>query len=134
NRNMLIFIDSSNSEKTYLRCFCCDFGQILRFFGVLRTKENPLKRSNFNGFRVWSIGESNPCSAKNMVATPHSGARFLFFEKAADEIPSTGGHRRLSLSNASHCLRSGQDACATTKIWQSVKPCHFLWSIGESNP
>ena len=56
---------------------------------------------------LWSIGESNPCSATNMVATPHCGARFLFVEKAACEISSTGGRRRLSLSNASHCLRSG---------------------------
>ena len=31
-------------------------------------------------------------------------------EKAADEISSTGGPRRLSLSNASHCLRSGVDS------------------------
>ncbi len=37
-----------------------------------------------------------------MVATPHCGARFLFVEKAACEISSTGGRGRLSLSNSAH--------------------------------
>ena len=37
-----------------------------------------------------------PTSATSMVVTPHCGDHSLSVEKAADEIPSTGGHRRLS--------------------------------------
>ena len=56
---------------------------------------------------LWSIGESNPWPATNMVATPHCGARFLFVAAGTDETSATGGRQFRPLSNASHCLRSG---------------------------
>ena len=47
------------------------------------------------GFSVVTVG-LEPTSATSMVVTPHCGDHSLSVEKAADEIPSTGGHRRLS--------------------------------------
>ena len=50
----------------------------------------------YKGFRVVVTVELEPTSATSMVVTPHCGDHSLSVEKAADEIPSTGGHRRLS--------------------------------------
>jgi len=44
--------------------------------------------------------DSNSCSATDIGATAHRAARTLSVEKAADEISSTGGRRRLSPATA----------------------------------
>ena len=59
---------------------------------------------------LWSIGESNPCSATDIGATAHRADRFLSVEAGADEISSTGGRQRQPLANAIHAkLKSGND-------------------------
>ena len=47
------------------------------------------------GFSVVTVG-LEPTSATSMVVTPHCGDHSLSVEKATDEIPATGGRRRLS--------------------------------------
>ena len=75
------------------------------------------------GFRsLWSIGKSNPCSAKNMVATPHCGARFLFFEAGTDEISATGGHQFLPLSNAFSAISKSGMRTLRARINKSGHP------------
>ena len=71
---------------------------------------------------MWSIGESNPCSAKNMVATPHCGARFLFFEAGTDEISATGGHQFLPLSNAFSAISKSGMRTLRARINKSGHP------------
>ena len=70
----------------------------------------------------WSIGESNPCSAKNMVATPHCGAHFLFFEAGTDEISATGGHQFLPLSNAFSAISKSGMRTLRARINKSGHP------------
>ena len=56
-------------------------------------------------------------------------------EKAADEISSTGGPRRLSPITATVVLliREFEAAWAAQKKRITVKVIRFLWSIGDSN-
>ncbi len=85
---------------------------------------------------LWSIGESNPCSATSIVATPHWGDCSFSVDLTSDEISATGGRQRFALSNASHCLRAGGSTSPrrTKKYGRALSPANVLWSIGESNP
>ena len=58
-------------------------------------------------------------------------------EKAADETPSTGGRRRLSLSNAFSAISKSGMRTPRVRIKKSATHEGWLislWSIGESNP
>ena len=58
-------------------------------------------------------------------------------EKAADETPSTGGRRRLSLSNAFSAISKSGMRTPRVRIKKSATRDGWLislWSIGESNP
>ena len=58
----------------------------------------------YKGFMVVVTVGLEPTSATSMVVTPHCGDHSLSVEKAADEIPSTGGHRRLSTIDVNDVL------------------------------
>ena len=104
-------------------------------FRSLNGHTSPLERVRLPLMRFLP-SETKTCSATDIVVTPHCGAHSLSVEKAACEISSTGGRRRLSLFNASRCLRQGMRTLHVriTKM-DTREGCPFpLWSIGESNP
>ena len=74
---------------------------IFRNQGIIKAQalSLPGKVSPIPGMDICPVGQIDgiPLRAANSIGlTPHWGAQTFEFEKAADEIPSAGGPRRLS--------------------------------------
>jgi hypothetical protein len=73
---------------------------LIRSHAAITKKYPPVKGGYFS---VVTVG-LEPTSATSLAVTPHCGDHSLSVEKAADEIPSTGGHRRLSTIDVNDVL------------------------------